>query len=156
MSKLTSLVVSLVLGGSSVAMAAPTVTYTPAPAPIAKGDGFRGDGHQLPGYGMPQRHTWDLLGSARMTNRFATVDVSSNERYQKLELRAARFSSMDVARVQIKFASGETQTIRLNQKLYAGKPIVIDLEGRRGKKIDKVTVVGDNAGWRAGFSVLAI
>jgi hypothetical protein len=103
----------------------------------------------------PQHASWQLLGSARMTGRMTTLDVSNNQRFHKLELRASRFSSMDIRRVLITFVNGETQSIRVNDKLYAGKPIVLDLEGRRGKKIDKVTVVG-RSDYGGRLSVFAI
>jgi hypothetical protein len=107
------------------------------------------------GYHQPAHQSWETLGFARMTGRLSTLDVSNNGRFQKLEL-AARTGSMNVRSVLITFANGETQTVRLNQSLYAGKPIVIDLEGRRGKKIDKVSVVGAANSWRASYSLRAI
>ncbi|MBX3155731.1 MAG: hypothetical protein KF773_07015 [Deltaproteobacteria bacterium] len=112
--------------------------YKPAPPPIASH-------HQ---------YSKTLLGSARLTGRSTTVDVSNNARFQKLEL-VSRSGSMRVQRVLITFANGQTQTALINRALSAGKPITIDLEGRRGKRIDKVTVVG-RSGDRAAFSVLAV
>ena len=149
MSKLSSFALALVLGGSSVAGAAPSVTYTPAPAPAKP---------LVEPYRMPPQHhaSWELLGSARLFGRSATVDVSNSKRFDKLELTARAGSMMSINRVLITFANGKTQMIRLNQSLYAGKPIVLDLEGRHGKKIDKVTVFGSSNSYRAGFSILAV
>jgi hypothetical protein len=151
MSKLSSLITSLVLSGSSVAAASPSVTYTAAPrAPVAAPIVRDYDHHRLP----ERASQWTLLGTARLANRWSTVDVSNSARFQKLEIKA-RTGALRISRVLITFANGDSQMVAAHEALYAGKPLVIDLEGRRGKKIDKVTVFGRGSD-RATYQVLAI
>ena len=147
MSKLASLVTSLVLGSSGLAAAAPYAT--PPAAPHVEYQ------YKRP---APLPASWQSLGSARLGTGYASrsmLDVSSRERFDKIEL-VANAGKMEIKRVTIKFADGQSQVVRLKSTLEKGcTPLTIDLDGARGRRIDAITVQG-TGGWRSSFSVLAI
>jgi hypothetical protein len=142
--KLAVLVTTLILGASSVALAdhpTPNAPYAPSdrvyrPRPFPT-------------------QSWTTLSSGRLSMRGrALVDVSSNERFEKLKLEA--FGAMFVDRIKIVFANGKSQVVEVDKRLgrRGESSLTIDLE-KRSRKIDKIVVYG-RGGRRAAFKLMAI
>jgi hypothetical protein len=150
MKKLAILVTSLVLGASSVALATPSATSAYAPSDIRD--------HRNPGYGRwtPRPIAWSTLSShsSLSARGRAVIDVSSRQRFTKLQLDAN--GSMFVDKVMIVFGNGQTQTVNLDARLMSrSAPLTIDLAGNQ-RAIDKVVVVGRGRGYRSSFALKAI
>lgn len=168
---LKALITTIVLGTSSVALAAPVVrdhrTPAPAPAPITTID------HRStidinasadlrfgrPGYypaPRPLPLSWVSLANDTKVNGRTAIKVSHSTRaFTKLELRAQQ-GNTKIDRVLITFGNGQTQTIALNKRLSKFQSAVsIDLAGNT-RFISKVVLVGKSNGRRASVDVLAI
>jgi hypothetical protein len=111
--------------------------------------------------GVRERHlpyrphaTWSTLAyGAKVSRRGSLIDVSSHERFAKLNLSAT--GSMIVDRVVITFQNGATQLVDLNRRLgWGSSSIAIDLDGN-ARRIDKIAVYG-RGGARASLKVMAI
>ena len=154
MKKIAVLATSLVLGLSSVAFAKPAPLPAPAPAPAPYHDHDQGWHRPMP---MPE---WTLLASSASLNRRgrALIDVNSNARFTKLKLEAT--SALMIDKVVVTFTNGKTQVIELDKRLGRFQPgLVLDLEGSRGRKIDKIMVVGKGTryGYRgSSFKLMAV
>lgn len=156
MSKLASIITAVLLGTTGIAAAAPAETYAPPPAAHVEAQPDVRQEYR-PEYRPGPVMTWTNLGSARLGNgsQRTTLDVSSRQRFNKLELVANR-GSMEIKRVTVVFADGSQQVIREHASLEKGcSPLTIDLAGR-SRRIDKVIVQGSGSGWRSSYSVLAI
>ena len=142
MKKIAALVTTLILGASTVALAAPNDSYArDRRAPYTQ---FR-----------PQMPSWTLLSSnsslARGKDR---IEVSSTARFSKLKLEASR-GSMFIDKVVITFANGQRQVVNLDKTIGARTgATTIDLEGR-SRQISKIVVSG-KGGFRAGYSLAAV
>jgi hypothetical protein len=145
MKKLAVLFTTLVLG-STAAIAAPAYQAAPsAPYAPAVRD------HRLP---YRPVHTWSTLAAnARLSRGRQLIDVSSNQRFTKLQLSAA--GSVFVDKILITFKNGSTQLVNLDKTLgRRHASVAIDLEGN-ARRIDKVAVYG-RAGFRSSFTLMAI
>jgi hypothetical protein len=149
MKKLGILITSLVLGASSVALAQPA--YNPIRPTVPSSDYYR------------PRAAWTALSSDvhLLRSGRSIVDVSTRERFTKLKLEVDGRVAVD--RLVIVFANGSSQNVDLSNQLAArrrfGAPIAIDLQGTRGRQIDKIFVYGRGSthGWRSAgtFKLLA-
>lgn|GEM_PF-3626349 len=157
--KVSALITSLVLGISSVAVAAPgapAVHANPVAqarfAPVAQ-ERF------APPMVRPLPHPvrWTLLDTSK-PSRFGrmVIDVDSKARFTKLKLEAQRgVASID--KVMITYANGRTQTVELDKRIggYGAKSFaVIELDGRNARQISKI-VIFSKSGMRASYSISA-
>jgi hypothetical protein len=140
--KISALITSLVLGISSVAVAAPS-------APFVRD-------HRAPGIAVGEYNpsmSWQTLSnSERLRAGRDAVQLYTPVRASTLMLAANR-GSMFVGRVQVTFANGRTQTVELNQRLRQGQPLRIDLAGRQ-RMVSRIVVIG-RGGWGSSYRVLA-
>ncbi|MEO8700459.1 MAG: hypothetical protein ABI867_10460 [Kofleriaceae bacterium] len=145
MKKLAILFTTLVLG-STAAMAAPG--YSAPAAPYAA---QVRDHRMLP---VRQHTTWSTLSyGSRLSRGASLIDVSSTERFSKLQLSAS--GSLFLDKVVITFANGRTQLVNLDKRLGRGATsVAIDLEGN-ARRIDKIAVYG-RGGMRSSIKVMAI
>jgi hypothetical protein len=180
----TFLIAALVIGSSSIALAqpgpivrdhrtpAPVVTHQP-PATVAYIDDGRvvsGGGYLRPTIRpvvrpMPAPPTWVTLANDTQLKGRTQIKLAPTARlYSKLELRA-EYGKTDINRVQIVFADGRTQTVRIDKKLVAevrGRQargavpsLTIDLAGSQARSIDRIIITG-KTGPRAAIDVLAL
>ena len=174
--KIKALVTCLVLGSSSLALAAPSYTTpyaaptvrdhrqlppapvgapTPAPivqAPVAQYHGQFGFGWQKP-LARPV-----LLADNTRVNGWSNINVAQGTRaFTKLELKANR-GKTDLERVLITFGNGQRQVVslrgKLDGKINPGKSLTIDLDGN-GRFIKSVMLIG-SSGRRASIDVVAV
>ena len=149
--KIHALVTALVLGSSSLALAAPGYT-----APAARD-------HRQPapvyayGWHEPVLRPVLLANDTRLDGR-ALINVSSAMRmFTRLELKAQN-GRTNIERVLITFANGQRQYVPLTGKqqgiLRANKSVTIDLDGG-ARNIKSVMLIG-SSGRRATFDVLAV
>lgn len=149
--KVSALITSLVLGISSVAVAAPGAPAVHA-NPVAQA-------RFAPPMVRPLPHPvrWTLLDTSK-PSRFGrmVIDVNSKARFTKLKLEAQRgVASID--KVMITYANGRTQTVELDQRLggYGAKSFaVIELDGRNARQISKIVILS-KSGTRASYSISA-
>jgi hypothetical protein len=142
MKKIAALVTTLILGASTVALAAPNAPYArDHRAPYTQ---FR-----------PQLPSWTMLSSnASLARGKDKIAVSSSARFTKLKLEASR-GSMFIDKVVITFANGERQVVNLDKTIGARTgATTIDLQGR-ARQISKIVVSG-KGGFRAGYSLAAV
>jgi hypothetical protein len=160
MNKLPRLLVCLVLGSSSLAMAQPT----PAPGAPTRiyGDDapVYGDDAPIyrhePGEGWHRRPTFPkFLGSGRLMFGRTKIAVSSPMGFHKLQL-AATSGWLFIDKVTIVFGDGERQVVDLDARMgrYSA-PITIDLEGRRARHIVAVKVTGRGS-YRSMFALTGV
>ncbi|HEX5060242.1 MAG TPA: hypothetical protein VFV99_12825 [Kofleriaceae bacterium] len=161
--KIKALVTCLVLGSSSLALAAPSYTtpyaapnvrdhrqLPPAPAPVAQ---YQGQfGWQKP-LARPV-----LLADNTRVNGWSNINVAQGTRaFTKLELKA-NSGKTDLDRVMITFGNGQRQVVslrgKLDGKINAGKSLTIDLDGN-GRFIKSVMLIG-SSGRRASIDVVAV
>lgn len=172
--KLATLITTLVLGSSSVAMASPDavttypypapVTYPapatqyPAPAPAYRPEyrpDYRPDYRPQPSWGRPSR--WVTLGTV---NHIVDGEMAFHVNSHQSEFRTLRLQNLGgkslIYRVEIEFENGRTRTVEVNQYLTASNPsITVNVPGRRSFDVAKVTVIGRNAR-QSAYRVLAI
>lgn len=140
--KISALITSLVLGVSSVAVAAPgapAVHKHPVAAERFAPPMVRP--HVRP---LPQPTRWMLLDTAKPTWFGRTVvDVNTKLRFTKLKLEALRgVASID--KVMITYANGRTQIVELDRRLGghgAQSFAVIDLDGQLSRQITKIVIL---------------
>ena len=156
--KIHALVTALVLGSSSLALAAPT-TYTaptvrdhrrPAPVPAPA----YGYGH---GLHKPVQRPVLLANNTRVDGR-AVIQVSASTRmFTKLELKAQQ-GRTNIERVLITFGNGKRQVVTLTGKqqgtINANKSLTIDLDGG-ARNIKSVMLIG-SSGRRASIDLVAV
>jgi hypothetical protein len=169
---LKAIIASLVLGSSSAAMAAPTVTFSakgtigstsyttvvrnrPAPTPViidpqpisSEQGGFWRGGHWLP----PVYRPVTLASAIRFNSNgrtFITVGAAQG-RFGTLQLSGASGRTF-IKQVYVQFDNGQVQVIRnLDRTLAANQSLSLDLDGNR-RGIARVVVYGNelNNGWR--------
>jgi hypothetical protein len=137
---LKALVASLVLGTSSLALAAPPA-FTPA----------------VRDHRMPPRFTqqWSYLASGQLVRGRDTIRIDSRGgKIDQLKLDLVGPGSLFVDKLVVTFGNGRSQTIEVDQWLSArNASAVVDLAGK-DRKIASVTVVGrgQSSGFRAGAS----
>ena len=161
--KIKALITTIVLGSSSLALAAPAY-QTPVAAPTVRD-------HRMPapvpapapqyGYG----HGWQkpvarpvLLANDTRVNGRSNISVSQTTRtFTKLELKA-QSGRTDLDRVLITFGNGQRQIVQLNGKLSgnltANKSLTIDLDGG-ARYIKSITLIGNSAR-RSSIDVVAV
>jgi hypothetical protein len=177
---LKALITTLVLGSSSVALAAPVVrdhrTHEPAPTRISSGSvdhrssidiyatadiSVRPRPTPMPPAPapMPPQLSWVLLANDAKVAGRTTIKIAQGTRaFTKLELRAQGNGNAQIEKVLITFGNGQTQTVNVHKRLSKyDSSFSIDLTGNT-RFISKVVLVGKgNAGRRgASVDVLAI
>ena len=148
MKKIAVLVTSLILGASSVAIAAPgwgQHSYGPANDRAPYAARFR-----------PTYQTWTTLeanGSLARGRDF--INVSSAARFSKLKLEASGRGSVHIEKLVIMFGNGQRQVVNVDKRLSgrAGATL-IDVEGR-SRNIDRIIVMG-RGGFRASYTLSAL
>jgi hypothetical protein len=153
MTKLITLVTTLVLGTSSLALA--------RPAQFRANDGWRErqelriDRDQASGQ-RTYRPTWVALsGATRLERGRDVIPVGVQQgRFTQLRFQATEGVSA-IDRVLIRFGDGHWQVADLGKRLDAGAPIVeVQLDGLR-RNIDQIIVIG-SSGWRGSYQVFGI
>ncbi len=150
MKKLSVLITSLVLGASSVAVAAPGATAV-RPNPVVQA-------RFAPPATRPLPVKWMQLDTATPSRLGRTVvDVKTKARFTKLKLEALRGGVATIDKVMITYANGRTQTVNLDTRLggYGSQSFkIIDLDGRNARQISKIVIVS-KSGSRASYSISA-
>ena len=153
MKKLITLVTTLVLGTSSLALA--------RPAQFREHDGWRErqelriDRDQASGQ-RTYRPAWVALsGATRLQRGRDVIPVGVHQgRFTQLRFQATEGVSA-IDRVLIRFGDGHWQVADLGKQLDAGNPIVeVQLDGIR-RNIDQIIVIG-SSGRRGSFQVFGI
>lgn len=142
--KLSALVTTLVLGFSSVAVAAPTV---------------RDHRHDAPQVYRPVRarpapvQRWTLLDASNAREGRNVIRVATKQRFTKLKLEATRGATM-IDKVIVTFGNGRTRTIAVNARLGMNTGAkILDLPGA-AREIDRIVVVTKGRA-RASYTVQA-
>ena len=161
MSKLKAALITMFLGTSTAAMAAPTVSFS-ANAQLSWGTfgtvsaptvrDHRSDPVPAP-YQMPSsRQTWITVASSlSMANGQSTVRFDRNSNVSAIRL-AAQSGYTYVGKVKVRFLDGGTQTLRVNQWIPAtGLELKLDDDG-----IQSIVVSGSSYNTRSLFSVSAL
>jgi hypothetical protein len=133
--KIKATIVALVLGSSSVAVAAPAFeqAYEHRTLP-ALGFGFLSHVVEKPAPMV-------LANDTHLAGR-TTINVATSRPFNKLELRASDGRST-IDRVLIQFANGRTRTVKLNRIVDGKKAITIDLPGD-SRLIKRIVVIGSS------------
>lgn len=144
-----ALVATLVLGSSSIALAAPG-------APVVRDHRTHTVRYQQPVTIAPQPVTWVTLASDQRVFGRTVIEVAPSARpFTKLSLRAEDGRTR-IQTVTIVFGNGAKQTVTLDTRLSRATPSVqIDLAGNT-RRIDQIIVTGRSNGRHTGFDVLAI
>lgn len=151
---LKAIIASVVLGSSSVAMAAPSVTVS---ATVHSGYGFTNVGGHRGGYESPpimRPIGWKLppvyrpvtlandIAFAADGRKFITVGAQAGT-FGKIELSGAGGRTF-VKQVYVQFANGQEQVVRnLDRTLSRGECLTLDLDGDR-RAIRRIVVYGQN------------
>jgi hypothetical protein len=138
---LKAIVASLILGTSSIALAAPNA---PAFAPAVVRD------HRMP----PRYQAWSYLASGQLVRGRDTIKINSLAKLDQLKLDLVGAGSMYVDKLVVTFGNGRSQTITLNKSLtQRSSSITVDLKGN-DRKVTAITVLGrgTSSGFRAGAS----
>lgn len=151
--KINALITTLILGTSSLALAAPTVRdhrTLPAPAPVVQARaGFA--------WHKPIARPLLLANNTHVAGRSVISVAPGTRAFTRLELKG-NSGRTNIDRVLITFGNGQTQIINLAGKLNgvvnAGKSVTIDLAGN-ARFIKTITLVG-KSGRRASIDVLAV
>lgn len=142
MSKFKAMLVTLMLGSSSAAMADSAVSFT-AQANLAfgmrAGSNVR-DHRTQPAYPMPTSTSWISLGSAMTLSAGQSTVRPSLATISQLRLQATAGASY-VKKVKIKFHDGSVQNVAFNQWLTVGSPMNLSLRANRSG-VDSITIVG--------------
>jgi len=148
MSKMKALITALVLGTSSAAMAAPSVTFT-AHAEASWGTvspNIR-DHRTLttyPTYQSPAtfaRGTWiSLAEPMNMARGRATIDINSRSAFNQIRLQSASGSSF-IRTVTVQYVNGASQVITLNQWIDAHNPMA-QFNLNRPMQVDSIMING--------------
>jgi hypothetical protein len=165
-----ALITTLVIGSSSVALAAPTVRdhrtsdYSPTidhrnAIDINASADIRFQQRQRPVRPMPPVYvapTWVTLANDMQVNGRTSIKVSPTARqFTKLELRAEQ-GNTSIDKVMIVFGNGRSQVVDLKTRLgKRDSSVSIDLTGN-ARSIERIVLVGRSNGRRASLDVLAI
>lgn len=142
-----ALITTLVLGSSSVALAAPTIRDHRAPVAAPVQAAFWHRPAPRPMYPV-------TLASSQNVKGRELIRVSSTQRaFTKLELRS-KAGRTKLDKVMITFGNGRTQLIDCNAVIKKGQTYSIDLKGNT-RNIKSITLVG-KSGRRALLDVLAV
>lgn len=147
---LKAIITTLVLGTSSVALAAP---YD-KPAPAVR------DHRMLPPR-APIAATWSVLATGHLVRGREVLAIRATK-IDKLKLELVGPGRLFVDKLVVTFGNGRTQVIEVDRWLTArsgGAAAVVDLAGK-GRRVTSIAVVGrgDGRGFRAGasFRLLAL
>ena len=154
MSKLKALVLMLVVGASSSALA----DHTPSPAVQgsaqlnwgARDDRFDNDRRWWPErsrtkYGpRSYRHSWVALSQPmQLVRGREVIDVDARGTFTQLRLQTTS-GATHIDRVLIRFADGSRQVANLDRTLSVRNPILqVALDGNN-RRIDRIIVLGDS------------
>jgi hypothetical protein len=151
-----ALVTAVVLGSSSIALAAPSSFGPPAHnvrdhrvAPVKPMPQVA----PAPARVSPFAPRWVTLASSAKVSGQAHIRVPSNRTFSKLELRTTG-NRAKIDRVAIRYSDGRTQTVRVRNTQNGRQPVTIDLPSR-GRSIQALTVYG-NTGRRGALDIRAI
>jgi hypothetical protein len=176
-----AILASLILGSSSVALAAPSVTvsataggsYTtpvvrdhrtgnnyetsvpPVFQPIYRPIGWNGGGHTLPPVYRPVTLASGLSFASRGR---ALINVGNQARpFATLQINAAGGRTF-IQQVMVQFGNGQTQIIRnLDRTLSGNESLTVDLDGGR-RNISRIVVYGKNinTGWHQSAGAFTV
>jgi hypothetical protein len=162
-----AIIASLVLGSSSVALAAPSVTVSATArgsyeAPVVRDHridpiGWNGGGRKLPPVYRPVTLASGVQFAA--TGRTSISVGSQAGSFGTLQISAASGRTF-IKQVYVQFANGQTQVLRnLDRTLAGNESMTLDLDGGR-RNISRIVVYGSagNASWRrtrGAFTVIA-
>ena len=146
MKKISAIVTALVLGASSVAMAAPG--FGPANTRAPMGQAYR------PFRPVPQ--SWVTLESNGSLARGRDhINVNTGARFSKLKLESASRGSLFIDKVIISFANGQKQVVELDKRLgNRTGAALIDVDGR-SRQITRIVVMG-KGGYRGTYTLSAL
>jgi hypothetical protein len=148
MTKLKTLITVLLLSSSAAAFAAPSPAYRDD-APIVR------DHREVPVQQWKHRTQWTTLASSAKiigTKEYIRVGAKAGT-FDQLKLQTIS-GKTQIKKVQINFANGESQTVRLNTTLDKGNQIAtIDLAGK-DRAISSIIVFG-SANARGSYAILA-
>ena len=165
---LKALITTLVIGSSSVALAAPTVRdhrtsevtttidHRNSIDVNARAD-FRFQQRPVrPLPPVPAPLTWVTLANDMQVSGRTSIKVAPTTRqFTKLELRAEQ-GNTSIDKVMIVFGNGRSQVVDLKAKLgKRDSSISIDLNGN-ARSIERIVLLGRSNGRRASLDVLAI
>jgi hypothetical protein len=160
MSKLKAALITMFLGTSTAAMAAPSVSFS-ADATVSWGTSFgptvrdhRNEPAPAP-YQMPSnRQTWITIASSlSMANGRDTVSFARGNDVTAIRLTAQSGYSY-IGKAKVRFLDGSTQTITLNQWIPStGLQLTLD---RNHRGVDSMVVTGSISGRRSTYSVSAL
>jgi hypothetical protein len=157
--KIKALITTLVLGSSSLALAAPAYTapavrdHRTLPAPpahvVQARAGFR--------WQRPVVKTQLLANNTHIAGRSVISVAQGTRAFTKLELKA-NSGRTNIERVLIVYGNGRTQVVNMTARksgiVNANKSLTIDLEGN-ARFIKSITLIG-KSGRRASIDVLAL
>ena len=143
---LKAIVTTLILGSSSLALAAPTVrdhrdqvsSFQPA--------------YQAPIRPAPRPRAIILANDTRLQGR-DVIRVNDSRAFTKLELRS-QSGRTQLDKVLITFGNGQSQVVDCNRVLNGSESFSIDLAGN-ARNIKRIVLVG-KSGRRAALDVIAV
>lgn len=149
-----AIIASLVLGSSSVAMAAPSVTLS-----ASAHSGYRAPVAQAPVVKVGYRPGWQRPSSRPVTLAAGMHFAGDGRTSVTVGSQAGVFGSLQISaaggrtfikQVYVQFDNGQEQVIRnLDRTLTGNETLSLDLDGNR-RAIRRVVVYGNeiNSGWR--------
>jgi hypothetical protein len=151
---LKAILTTILLGTSSVALAAPSYGQ-----PDVRDHRMQPIQAQAPAFQRVAWHRPDVarpitLASSERINGRQIIKVNESLRaFSKLELRA-RSGRTDLDKVVVTFGNGQTQTIDCNRQLSANESFTIDLAGKQ-RNVKRIVLVG-RSGRRGSLDVIAL
>jgi hypothetical protein len=151
---LKALIATLVLGSSSLALAAPVVRdHRALPAPAQLRVQSRVDARWF--RPLPMTRTI-LADDVKLTGPRTNIALSNAKAYTGLELSSDGRGKVSVDRVVVHFGNGTTQIVNLNATVSPKTaPISIDLTGN-ARFITRIDVLGSTRGRKAGLDIVGI
>jgi hypothetical protein len=157
----TTLVTTVVLGASSVALAKPAYTTYPttsqhgtSPHVVPSYRDTARD-HRAPSpfqrFQRPQQRWMELSSAATTRAGRQVIPVSTASRLSTLKLEATRGSTL-IGKVLITFGNGTTQVVNLDKRITPNAPALIDVDGR-ARQITRIVVQG-RGNSRSSYRVL--
>jgi hypothetical protein len=143
-----AIVTTLILGSSSLALAAPTVRDHRTPV-AAFQPTYQAQFRPAP---RPMIRPVVLKNDARVQGR-DVIRVNNTRAFTKLELRS-QAGRTQLDKVLITFGNGKSQVIDCNKTLNGNESFSIDLAGN-ARNIKKIVLVG-KSGRRAAIDVIAV
>ena len=160
MSKLKAALITMFLGSSTAAMAAPSVSFS-ADAQVSWGASFgptvrdhRTDQAPAPYVMPPSRQSWITVASSlSMANGRDIVRFEGSNNVSAIRLTAQSGWSY-IGKVKVRFLDGAMQTITINQWLpSSGLQLSLD---RNHRGVDSMVLIGSTYGRRSQYSVSAL